>query len=341
MGTCPRPECMAGPPDPINEAPGSLHSFAFLLVPGFTLLGFTSAVEPLRMANMVVGQLLYSAVTVSLDGADLPASNGFRVKPDYAIDTLPRVDTVVVCGANPIRYPGVDRLVTWLRYLDEAGIRLGSIDSGTDLLARAGLLQGYRCTTHWQDLGIIAARYPDLIVSNRLYEIDRDRFTSGGGLAAIDMMLALIRRGEHGRAVAASAADLLVHDRERDGRDRQRVPLRQRLGEKEPGLRTAVAIMEGTVDDPLPISAVAAHANLSERQLARLFRKHLGCTPTRYYRDVRLHQARRELLYTDADIAEVAEHYGFESLSYFVRRFTELFGVSPSADRQRGIQYAE
>ncbi len=336
--TCVRSEYMADPPRPLNEAVGSEHAFAFLLIPGFTLLGFTSAIEPLRMANMVAGHRLYSAVTVSLDGAELGASNGFRVTPDYSIGTMPQVDTVIVCGANPIRYPDADRLVAWLRSLDGEGVALGSVDSGTDLLARADLLQGYRCTTHWQDLGIVAARYPDLLVSNHLYEIDRDRFTSGGGTAAMDMMLELIRRSEHGPAIAASTADLLVHDRVRDGHDRQRVPLRQRVGTDEPGLRTAVAIMEGTVDDPLSIAEIASHAKLSERQLARLFRKHLDCTPTRYYRDLRLYQARRELLYNDAGIPEVAELFGFGSPSYFVRRYTERFGVSPSVDRRRGME---
>lgn len=329
------PEQLAAAPRPLNGPTPADHSFAFLLVPGFTMVGFASAIEPLRLANMVTNTPLFSAVTVAVDPEPVGASNGIRIVPDYTTDSMPPVNTVIVCGANPIRYPDTERLVKWLRALNRQHVELGGIDTGSELLARAGLLDGYRCTIHWQDLGVMLARYPRLIVSNRLYEIDRDRFTCGGGSAASDMMLTLIRGIENGPGIAAATADLLVHARIREGADQQRVPLRQRLGDTRPKMSAAIEIMEANVDDPLRMSELAAHVQLSERQLERLFREHLGCTPSQYYRDLRLYRARRELLNTDQPSGEIASRCGFRSSSHFARRYAELFGVKPAEDRRR------
>lgn len=329
------PEYRAGSPRPLNRIPDAEHSFAVLLVPGFTLVGFASAVEPLRMANMATDASLFSAVTVSIDGEPVAASNGVVLEPDHSIDDLPDVRTVLVCGANPIRYPDPDRLVHWLQTLASGGVELGSIDSGSELLARAGLLDGYRCTIHWQDLGVMLARHPRLIVSDHLFEIDRDRLTSGGGTAVMHMMLELIRRKSNGAEIAAAVADLLVYDRLRRGADQQRVPLQRRLGTGQPALRTAVIIMEANTESPLSIPEIAGHAQLSERQLERLFRQQLNCTPTAYYRELRLHRARRELLNTDAPITEIARRSGFQSASHFARRYAQLFELTPSDERNR------
>lgn len=328
-------EPLAAAPSPLNGPTPADHSFAFLLVPGFTMIAFASSIEPLRLANMVTNASLFSAVTVAVSTEPVHASNGVRIMPDYTIDSMPPVKTVIVCGANPIGYPDTELLVEWLRGQDRRNVELGGVDTGSDLLARAGLLDGYRCTIHWQDICLMLARYPRLIVSNRVYEIDRDRFTSGGGSSATDMMLALIQRIENGAGIAAATADLLLHARIREGSDRQRVALRHSLGDMRPKLSASIAFMEANLNEPLRMSEIAGYVRLCERQLERLFREHLGCTPSQYYRDLRLYRARRELLYTDQPSGEIANRCGFRSASHFARRYAELFGVTPAEDRWR------
>src|SRR5699024_5199647 len=120
-------------------------------------------------------------------------------------------------------------------------------------------------------------------ITRQIFEIDRDRLTSGGGTSAMDMMLQFIRQTARDEHFAAPAADLLVHDRIRTNREIQRVPLRQRLGTTQPKLRDAVYIMEANIEQPLSLSELAVHTKLSERQLGRLFREKLDCTPNEYY----------------------------------------------------------
>lgn len=212
---------------------------------------------------------------------------------------------------------------------------IGGIDTGADLLARAGLLDGYRCTIHWQDMPAFVDRYPRAIASRQVFEIDRDRYTCSGGTASMDMLLRFIADHPDGSEVAGAVADLLVHERIRDVRDRQRVPLWQRLGPGQGKLSAAVMIMEANTGEPLRLTEVAGHADLSPRQLERLFHDHLECTPAQYYMELRLLAARERLLHSDSPISKIAEQCGFQSAAHLSRRYRQMFGVPPSEDRRR------
>lgn len=330
-------EHAAESPAPLNRLVAGVQQkrIGFLLVPGFTHIGFVSAIEPLRMANMVTGRPDYAALSVTVDGEAVAASNGVRTIPDHSIDNLPPMDAVFVCGANPIRYPRERRLRNWLHVLAGRGAMLGGIDTGADLLARAGLLDGYRCTIHWQNMRAFVDRFPRTIVSSQVFEIDRDRCTSSGGTTPMDMMLEFIAAQPGGGDVAPAVADLLVHERIRGARDRQRVPLRQRLGSGQSRLSAAAALMEANIEEPLRLPEVAEHAGISIRQLERLFHEHLDCTPVAYYMELRLLRAREYLLHSDQPVAEVAALCGFRSAAHLTRRYQRFFGLPPSEDRRR------
>lgn len=313
----------------------SVHRLGFLLVPGFSYIAFACAIEPLRMANMAAGKALFEAVTVSADGGVVAASNGVRTVPDSAIHDMPPVAAMLVCGPNPIEFPDEIRLIHWLHQLVTRRVWLGGIDTGSVLLARARLLNGYRCTIHWQDCESMLVNFPGIIVSDHLYEIDRDRLTSGGGTAAMDMMLHYISLIDQSDQVAATAAELLVHDRIRVGRESQRLPLVHLLGRAQPKLRDAVEIMEANIEQPLSIREIAGHAGLSERQLERLFAAELKSKPAAYYLRLRLSAARNQLLHSEKSIAEVANNCGFNSGSYFASCYRRQYRTTPSQERRR------
>ena len=274
------PEHLAAPPAPLNDVDGAAVLYAFLLVPGFSYITFASAIEPLRMANMVIRDSRYAAVTCSADGEPVVASNGVRTETDHAIDDLPEATAIFVCGPNPIDFPQERRLIRWLRRMAARGIGIGGIDTGRYLLARAGLLDGFRCTVHWQNLPTLMADFPRLIASEHVFEIDRGRYTASGGTAAMDLMLQLIADTSGDGTTAAAAADLLVHERVRDRLDRQRIPLRHRIGTGQDRLGGAVALMEANVEEPMQLHEIAGYLGISERQLERLFETHLASTPT-------------------------------------------------------------
>ena len=164
---------------------------------------------------------------------------------------------------------------------------LGAICTGAYALARAGLLGGYRCTIHWENLASLREEFPDVTVTSELFEIDRDRYTCSGGIAPLDMMLNLIR-SEHGSPLAVAISEEFICERIRGRNDRQRIPLKHHLGTSQPKLVEAISLMEMNIEEPMNLDELSRHVELSRRQLERLFQKHVRCVPTRYYLELRL-----------------------------------------------------
>ena len=304
-----------------------------LLIDGFSLMSYAAAVEPLRAANLLSGRELYRWRHVAVRGEVAEASNGGRVVADLRVGDMARLDTLLVCaGGNPALFDD-SATFGWLRALARKGVRLGGISGGPYLLARAGLLNGYRCTVHWEHLPALAEAYPDLRLQRTLYELDRDRLTCAGGVAAMDMMVELIAR-DHGRALAAAVADWYLRSEIRAGGAPQRMPLRDRTGVSDERLLRALAYMEAHIEEPASLATVAEVAGVSPRQLERLSARLLGQRPAARYLQIRLDRARTLLRQTPMTATEAAMACGFVSASHFSRAYKTRFSVPPSADRQ-------
>lgn len=306
----------------------------FLLIPQFSMLAFASAVEPLRSANRMSGRRLYAWRLFSADGRPVRASNGIEVMPDAAMGSIDRFPTLhVVAGIDGYGYED-KRTFAWLRRLARNGCRMGAICTGSHVLARAGLLDGYRATIHWEDLPAFAEAHPEVTVSHDIFEIDRNRLTCSGGTAALDMMLHVIAMS-HGQGLASQISDQFIHEVIRAPEQRQRAAAPSRLGITDPKLAAAVAAMESHLEDPLPMAAIARRAGVSTRQLERAFRRHLGRGPLRYYHELRLNQARLMLMQGGNSVLSVAMATGFTSASHFSRRYRAYFSRSPRDERAR------
>lgn len=306
-----------------------------LVVPNFSMMAFTSAIEPLRTANRAAEKGLYAWRTVSVEAERVYASNGVPVVPDATINEVRSAALVLVCagvGVEGYHDPRVDR---WLRGLAVRGTAIGGICTGAWILAQAGLLNRYRCTIHWENVEGFAERFPDLDITATLFEIDRDRCTCSGGIAPLDMMLNLIA-ADHGRDLAITVAEQMLHSFVRHPHEPQRLSLRYRTGLTNPKALAAIAHMEAFLETPVPIDEIAETANVSPRQLERLFREHVGKTPARYYLELRLKRARLLLSQTAMPILQVAVACGFTSASHFAKAYRDLFGHPPAAERRHG-----
>ncbi len=308
------------------------QQYGFFLHPHFSMLAFTSAVEPLRAANRLSGRKLYSWLIISRDGNPVLASNGIEVVPHAGIDDVGQLSNVIVVAGLNAHLHADNRLFAWLRKLERQGCRMGALSTGSYTLARAGLLDGYRATIHWENLDGFREDFPELEVTSELFEIDGSRFTCSGGTAALDLMLSLIAL-EHGRDLATQVAEQFIHERIREAHDQQRMSLRGRLGISHPKLLQVIEMMEQNLEEPLPRSALARANGLSTRQLERLFRKYLNRTPTRYYLELRLHRARALLNQTSLSILDVALACGFVSASHFSKCYREFFAKTPREER--------
>lgn len=288
------------------------------------------------MANRISGQDFYSWRTIGETGEDVVASDALSVNAEYSIDdpdVLSNLDVVIVCGGRRIADSTTEPVVDWLRAVSKHRIGLGAICTGTYILAKAGLLDGYRCSVHWENISEITDSFPKVSVSQSVFTIDRDRFTSSGGTAPVDMMLYLVRR-QLGADVSAGVAEQFVYERIRQSSDRQRVPLKHTVGNQSGGLIVAIELMEANIREPISQSELAAYVGLSRRQLQRLFQRYLGCTPSRQYLRIRLQRARELLQLTSMSLVEIASLTGFVSSSHFSNSYKETYGYSPSAERK-------
>ena len=169
-----------------------------------------------------------------------------------------------------------------------------------------------------------------------MFVIEGDCMTCCGGLAATDMALEIIRL-QHGIELANAAARYIFHERLRAGQEGQLPEHQEPVGYSAPNvLREAIIAMERNLEQPRTIGEICNGLNISERQLSRLFTRHTGVTPIRYYLDVRLDRARGLVTQTQMSILDVAIACGFTGAAQFSRAYRNRFSISPSQDRIEG-----
>ena len=315
------------------------RSIVFFMVSDFSMLAFATAVEPLRLANRMAGYETYRWRLASYDGNPVSASNGVVVEANTSLEQerkllsgKDRPSMVFVCaGVNVEKFENKS-VFAWLREEHNRGVAVGGLCTGAHILAKAGLLSGKRCAIHWENLPGFAEQFPKAEVFADLFEADGNIYTCAGGTAALDMMLSLIGE-DHDEGLINAICEQALTDRVRSHHDRQRLPLRARLGVQNTKILSIIEVMEANLTEPLSLPEIADFAGLSRRQIERLFRQHLGRSPARYYLEIRLDRARHLLVQSSLPIVEVAIACGFVSASHFSKCYRELYARSPQQER--------
>lgn len=306
--------------------------YVFLLLDRFTLISFAAAIEPLRLANRVAGQEVYTWQILGEHLPEVSCSNGARVAVEGGLIDCHRDDTILVCGGVNVAKAATRPILGWLRRAARRGARIGALCTGAWVLAEAGLLTGKRATIHWENQDGFAEKFPDTQLIRTVFVEDGNYLTAAGGTAAIDLILRQIAR-DLGPNLAAQVADQMIHTSIRTEGDFQRLSIPTRIGVRHPRLAAIVARMEANLEDPVSPARLAMEAGMSSRQLERLFARYLGRSPKRYYMDVRLERARNLLTQTDMSVIEVALACGFTSAAHFSKCYRASFGTTPYRQR--------
>lgn len=317
--------------NPHDETP---FRVGILPIDGFALMSYACVAEPLRAANLLSRTQLYEVVHFGA-APETSSSGATHVERTYPVGEITDLDLLfVVAGGDPFAYRD-EATFAWLRQMARKGVRIGGVSGGSVILANAGLMSGRRLTVHWEHAPLLAERFPDIVIERRLFVIDRDRVTCGGGIAPLDLMHALIA-DRHGSAFARLVSDWFLHTDIRAATAPQRGGLAERLGSHSPHLLAAVSAMESHVADPLSLSQLALLTGVTPRHLNRLFSDLLGKSAMAYYRDLRLEIGKRLVRDSAMDIARIAEATGFSGAGHFSNAYLARFGARPSADRRRG-----
>ncbi len=296
-------------------------------------MAFASTVEPLRAANLIKGKSLYRWSQYSPDGGPIASSSGLEVLTT-ALPAPQSADfeVLVLCsglGAETYKNPKLRR---FLRRIARRDLMIGSVSTASFLLADAGLLDGRRCTIHWDYIEAFREAYPELDIRNELFIVDNRVFTCAGGIAAMDFMLEFIRHRE-GYEFANCVAENFIYGTMRQAEDSQRMALRIRLGVAHRAILQAAELMEDAIETPLRQADIASRVGISTRQLERLFYRHIGCSPMQHYIRLRLDRARKLLRRSTLPVLDIGVACGFASASHFARAYKRQFGLVPSSDR--------
>ena len=310
--------------------------FGLLLVTGFSHLAMAMVIEPLFIANWIAQRKLCSWSTLSADGLAVTASSGIHAPVDFPLGTTEHFDVVLVAASFGTREAATDaRVLKWLRWAERAGTEVGAIETGSEILAAAGMMDGETAPVHWYNVEGMRERYPDVNVTDTLYSLSSRRPVSAGASATLDMMIALIARMA-GQELSDEVAQHLLLQR-RQGTDRQKTSHDKNESEARDPVSRARQIMGSTIDEPKSCDAIAKMVGISERHLQRLFQQQLGAGMAEIYHMLRMERAHQLVQLTDLNITQIAMACGFSSLEVFSRNYKKAFGVPPSRDRRQSI----
>ncbi|SCG44682.1 Transcriptional regulator GlxA family, contains an amidase domain and an AraC-type DNA-binding HTH domain [Micromonospora echinaurantiaca] len=311
---------------------GSTRRVLVVGYPAAELLDIACVTASMQMANYLRGRAIYGLRLASPGGAAIRTATGLVVNAELALERARGpLDTLIVCGG--IGYVDAmrdERLVAHVRRLGREARRVASVCTGAGVLAAAGLLDGRRVATHWHHAAYLQTRFPQVrFDSDPIFIAEGDVCTSAGVTAALDLMLAFIEADE-GPALARDVSRHLVTYLQRPGNQAQMSMFTAPPAIRHALVRDTVAYISSHLREDLAAATLARLAGVSERHLARLFRRQLGVTPGRFVRRARVEAAAHLLTGTDLTVAAIAGRCGFGTVEALRQAFVATYGVSPS-----------
>jgi transcriptional regulator GlxA family with amidase domain len=314
------------------------HTTVVVAMEGLQLLDLAGPVEVLRIATRMDARPPYRTLVATPGGADVRSDSGVRIGADVSLGEMARagepVDTLtVVGGVGSFEAATDDDFLADVALLSRRAGRTTSVCTGSLVLAAAGLLDGYAATTHWGLCDHLAANDAIDVRGDQIFVRDRDRWTSAGITAGIDLFLALVEE-DHGPELAHSVARwLVVFVRRPGGQSQFSAQLRARPA-CTPSIVELQHWLNDHVDADLSVDALAARVGMSRRNFARLFRRETGTTPAAYVEELRIDAARRLLETTDLTVGGVARLVGIRHAETLHRLFRRRVGTTPDLYRQ-------
>jgi AraC family carnitine catabolism transcriptional activator len=335
--TRPTPARSPGRPLSHTTSTPSTRHIGVILTPQFSYLGLALLLEPLTIANWLSQSTLFAWRLFSVDGGAIPASNGLTVETAKLPVQFGSAGTFFLLASfDPKTIARNKRLLTWLRREYAFGSQLGGIETGTEMMAAAGLLNGRPAAIHWDNLEGFQENYPQVRAGARLYTLDARIATCAGATAITDLMLEWVAQRSSADLATEIGQHLLhTHVRAPDAEQLKAAPAQSASANMQ--VAEAIRLMKGSIGAPLTCAELATAVRLSKRHFERQFKRCTGMAPVRYFLSLRLELAHKLLQQTDITVSEVAAASGFRSFEHFSRVYKLQFGRPPSEDRCQSL----
>lgn len=317
------------------QAQSAHKTVALVLFNDVLMLDVSGPMDAFAIANRFLPEhKRYQLLTLADGDGMVRSSCGLRVVADQCLHQLPpAVDLLLVPGGPGAYDMAIPALESWLPQAARSAARFGAICTGVFLLGRAGLLGGYRCTTHWNYVERLAQQFPEAKVeTEQIYVVDRNLITSGGITAGIDLALAVVAE-DHGKALALEVAKVLLVARHRQGGQLPYGPLLAAVPRDGSPIARVQAYIVDHIEQPYTVQKMAELVAMSSRNFARAFQRDVGITPLQYLQNARIDYARKLLEGSDLPLKVVAARSGFGSDRHMRKVFCERIGMTPNQYR--------
>lgn len=310
----------------------------FVLAPRFTLAAFANFVDAIRLAaddGDRSRQIDCEWAVLGDPGETIESSCGLHVAPWAPLEDPTSFDYIVVVGGLLHgRVRASSHINQFLKAAAKAKVPLVGLCTGSFILARAGLLNGYQACVSWFHINEFRDEFPKLSAeSTRLFVIDRDRLTCAGGTSVVHLASHLIEK-HCGRAQAIKSLRIMIEQSLLPGGAWQPEEIVTRPAH-DSLVKRAMLEIEENIGSRTPLPELARSLGISVRQLQRRFECDIGIGVREYRRNLQLSRAKWLVEHTDRSMTEIALDCGFSDSAHFSRTFREHFQVVPSRDRQQ------
>ena len=309
-----------------------LKDVIFLLIDNFSVMSLSGPMEVYRHANRFGHKAVYNTVIASVDGSHVTASNGLQIRADLSLDALGNTDVFIIVAGVGAEKVADRTLLATLQRLSVQRCILGGVSTGGLILARAGVLNGYKATVHWENFTSLVELYPGVTPVFQHYVRDRDRITCSGGTSTIDLFLDLVN-DDLDNTVVTRITEQMQMDRQRPGEDKQGHRLNRHGKPLSTVVARAVAQIEISIDEPTRVDELGRIAGVTSRHLLRLFRQELGTTPVQFGLDIRNQRAPSLILTPTMAMSDFAAATGFNSRSHMTQRYRIRYAETPTQTR--------
>jgi transcriptional regulator GlxA family with amidase domain len=304
---------------------------AILVLDQSNMLSVAATVDPMRAANRKAGRQIFRWQFCTPFGEPVQLTSGIEINGP-SISEIATPDMFCVVAGFGLEEP-LEGLEPHLRRISRNLTVMVGIDGGTWILARAGILDGHRATTHWEDFDQFTVRFPRVDLVKDRFCISGRRMTTGGASPCIDMMLSLITH-LFGPVLAARVAGVFIYDSAQDPQAPQQLHPTQAMAKQHPLVARAISVMQKDWSEPISITTLASELGVAKRTLETRFQTALKLSPGSYYLGLRLTEGYRLAKESTMPVQEIANITGFTSHSAFSRAFQNQFDTSVSALRK-------
>ncbi len=315
----------------------------FVAAPGTEIIDLVGPLQVFARAAEMFGKQnpgsppIYSVEVISASSQRSLVTNcGLRITAHKTFREMSgKIDTLLVAGGSAIEQDEINSdVVRWLRKIARRVRRIGSVCTGAMLLARAGLLDGRRATTHWNWCHVLIKRAPRADVDpNPIFVRDENVYTSAGVTAGMDLALALVEEDYGSRLALQVARNLVLYLRRPGGQSQFSAALSLQLTDRKP-LRELESWVLDNLNKPLAVPVLAHRVAMSPRNFARVFTKEMKTTPAKFVERLRVEAARRRLEESHNSMETIASECGFGNVNSMRNVFQRTLKIAPGQYRR-------